>query len=589
MGVSLSRRGTEASSSLATSRLTQKQTNGLSVLGALAAPMLPAFLTNNPTPNGYPWSTLSTQTNYYDTNPNTGVIRSYDFTISRGVIAPDGYQRDVLLINDAFPGPLIEANWGDTIQVTLYNNITGPEEGTALHWHGFLQQGTPWEDGVPSVTQCPVPPGKSFTYQFAATLYGSSWYHSHYSSQYAGGLLGPIVIHGPKSQDYDVDLGPVMLSDWYHDQYFDLVEKTMSPVQALTRFNSDNNLINGKGDFDCSQVTDGTPCTNNAGISKFKFQRGKTHLLRLMNTGAEGLQRFSIDGHNMTVIANDFVDVQPYVTKVVTLGIGQRSDVLVTADGDLDAYWMRSNISACSNANQPYALAAIYYDDADTNTDPESTPWDVPDPLTCVNDDFSITEPVMELALPEPDLELNIELTFFQNETGNSLWALDGVTFRGNYNSPTLLLSNLGNYSFEPEWSVRNVSTAKSVRVNLFNNSPAGHPMHLHGFNMYLLHEGPGQWDNKTIIRSSNPQRRDVFLIRKGGHVVFQFDAASNPGVWPFHCHIAWHATAGLFTHFLTDPEGVRALSIPNVVAETCRQWGNWTNTNIPEQIDSGL
>ena len=59
-----------------------------------------------------------------------------------------------------------------------------------------------------------------------------------------------------------------------------------------------------------------------------------------MNTGAEGLQRFSIDGHNMTVISNDFVDVQPYVTKVVTLGIGQRSDVLVKADGDLDAYWM---------------------------------------------------------------------------------------------------------------------------------------------------------------------------------------------------------------------------------------------------------
>jgi len=59
----------------------------------------------------------------------------------------------------------------------------------------------------------------------------------------------------------------------------------------------------------------------NAGLSKFRFQKGKTHRLRLINAGAEGIQRFSIDGHNMTVIANDFVPVQPYTTQVVTLGV----------------------------------------------------------------------------------------------------------------------------------------------------------------------------------------------------------------------------------------------------------------------------
>lgn len=99
-----------------------------------------------------------------------GVIRSYDFTISRGLIAPDGYERDVLLVNGQYPGPLVEANWGDTIQVTLHNNITSPEEGTALHWHGILQKDHPWQDGVPAVTQCPVAPGKKFTYSFIADL-----------------------------------------------------------------------------------------------------------------------------------------------------------------------------------------------------------------------------------------------------------------------------------------------------------------------------------------------------------------------------------------------------------------------------------
>ena len=72
--------------------------------------------------------------------PNTGVIRTYDFTIKRQTKAPDGYLKNVLTINGQFPAPLIEANWGDTIQVTVHNQIDNPPEGTALHWHGILQK-----------------------------------------------------------------------------------------------------------------------------------------------------------------------------------------------------------------------------------------------------------------------------------------------------------------------------------------------------------------------------------------------------------------------------------------------------------------
>jgi FtsP/CotA-like multicopper oxidase with cupredoxin domain len=41
------------------------------------------------------------------------------------------------------------------------------------------------------------------------------------------------------------------------------------------------------------------------------------------------MQKFTIDGHNFTVIANDFVPINPYTTDVITLGVGQRSDVIV--------------------------------------------------------------------------------------------------------------------------------------------------------------------------------------------------------------------------------------------------------------------
>ena len=163
---------------------------------------------------------------------------------------------------------------------------------------------------------------------------------------------------------------------------------------------SDNNLINGKMNYDCSKVTNGQTCIPNAGLSKFKFQSGKTHRLRLINAGAEGTQMFSIDGHNLTVIANDFVPIVPYTTNVVTLGIGQRTDVLVKAIGKpTDAVWMRSNIT-CSLANQPNALAAIYYENANTNAVPKSAPQ-VFAP-SCVNDPLSKTTPFFKYG-PRPN------------------------------------------------------------------------------------------------------------------------------------------------------------------------------------------
>jgi len=75
-------------------------------------------------------------------------------------------------------GPLIEANWGDWFEITVINDLA--DEGTTIHWHGLRQAQSPEMDGVPSLSQCPIAPGQSFTYRFQAEVYGSSWYHSHY-------------------------------------------------------------------------------------------------------------------------------------------------------------------------------------------------------------------------------------------------------------------------------------------------------------------------------------------------------------------------------------------------------------------------
>ncbi|CAG8974793.1 hypothetical protein HYALB_00000405 [Hymenoscyphus albidus] len=574
--------------------LTQGQTNGASKWGTInPQPTFPNFLTNNPLgAGGFPWGSLTAGgNNPYKSAPFTGVTRRYDFTIARGQIAPDGYQKDVILINGQFPGPPIEANWGDTISVTVRNQISGPEEGTAMHWHGFLQTDTPYYDGTPGVQQCPIAPGSTFTYTFKAELYGSTWYHSHYSSQVAGGLFGPLIVHGPKNSAWDVDLGPVMLADWFHTEYFKIVQSVMGPG-GNPRPASDNNLINGKNNFDCSTKApgDNAPCTSNAGLAKFKFTQGKTHLLRLINTGADALQRFSIDGHNMTVVSNDFVPITPYTTNVVTLGVGQRADVLVKASYKSgSAFWMRANISTpCSATKNPNALAAIYYDGADTSKAPKSTAWNVPDPATCANDDLSKTVPTYKIPAKTPTTTVNLDIGFFVNETKSFLWTLGGTSMRANLNQPILPLAQAGNFSYPKEWNVINFKDNDVIRVVVNNPTPASHPMHLHGHNMQILSEGPGNWDGSTIINPSNPQRRDVQMVRANGHYVFQYES-DNPGVWPFHCHIAWHISGGLYASLLEKPSKISEKQIPMVIKQTCDDWNAYTKKTAPLVIDSGV
>ncbi|KAI9863911.1 MAG: hypothetical protein M1813_003563 [Trichoglossum hirsutum] len=521
--------------------------------------------------------------------PNTGVTRFYDFTIARGQIAPDGVQRNALLINGQFPGPAIQANWGDFIQVTVTNKLT--DQGTSLHWHGFLQKETPYYDGVPSVGQCPIAPGSTFTYKFRASQFGTTWYHAHYSAQYSGGVVGPLIVFGPKNVPCDIDLGPVMLSDWYHKPYETIVENVVGTDLASLPPHSDSNLINGKMSYNCSLITDGTVCHPDAPLSQFKFISGKTHRLRLINSGADGVQKFSIDNHVLKVIAHDFIDIEPYETDVVTIGVGQRTDILVHAKGKpKDAVWMRSTLVGdvpCGIADQPDALAIVFYEHADKNQLPTTT--SNVDTTRCANDDLSKTVPVFPMVPGPADVVSNIAINLTVNDTGHAVWTMNGQTFRANYNNPILLLAKLGNISYpeHPEWNVYNFGENKTIRIVFQNLIPFAHPMHLHGHNMFILHEGPGQWDGVTITNPNNPTRRDTQVLQPLGHMAMQI-TADNPGVWPFHCHIAWHLSGGLYINVMERPADISEMEIPDVMAQTCRDWAAYTNTTVVSQIDAG-
>ncbi|CAD6594145.1 MAG: hypothetical protein ASARMPRED_008719 [Alectoria sarmentosa] len=598
----------------------QYSRQGGSNLGTLAAPKLPKFLENNPIINGFPWGSKRASTSDpYTGSPDTGVIRSYDFTIARGTVSPDGYSKSMLLINGQYPGPLIEANWGDTIQVTVNNAIYGPAEGTAMHWHGLNQQNSEWADGVPGISMCPVPPGGSFTHTFKATPYGSTFYHSHYSSQYADGLWGPLVIHGPMNYPYDIDLGPVTINDYYHKGYLTILEGVVGTDlsdENLVRPPSDNNLINGKMNFACGNSTGNSTtgtCVNNAGLSKFGFTSGKKHRLRLINSGIAAIQKFSIDNHKMTVIANDFIPIVPYETTIVTLGVsiplsipistsrmnaysvqvGQRTDVVVEATGNpTDIVWMRSTITsgACTEpANQPYALAVIYYEDANTNSAPgNASVAQIDTTPPCLNDPLSDTVPMYPIAAAGTNTTITMNVAVAVNSTGHIVWTINDSAFRADWNNPILLLAKSGNISYpavDSDWNVYNTGTNATVRVVVNNLSPTSHPWHLHGHEMQVLSVGYGKWGG-AITNPSNPERRDVQIVPASGYAVFQWQQ-DNPGVWPFHCHIAWHVSGGLYANIMERPADIKNVLIPSTAYQNCRNWADYSGGNLLPQIDS--
>lgn len=194
------------------------------------------------------------------------VLRQYNFTIHSGRNAPDGVSRPVYLINGQQPGPLIEVEEGDELEVFVTNNLT--VENT-IHWHGLLQHGTPEMDGVPGVTQYPILPGGNFTYRFSVgDQYGFYWYHSHFRAYYDDAIRGPLLIHPASNRsrpfeklagDNSADLANILqaensatnilLNDWTHETS-DTIYRRYIETGAFP-FCVDSLIANGQGRVTC--------------------------------------------------------------------------------------------------------------------------------------------------------------------------------------------------------------------------------------------------------------------------------------------------------------------------------------------------
>jgi FtsP/CotA-like multicopper oxidase with cupredoxin domain len=556
-----------------------------------ASPVPDGECTNGPRSRGCWGNGFSISTDFDAKSPPDGTTVTYDLEISNTTRPnPDGSggSRPLMLINGQYPGPVIRAKWGDWIVVNVKNNLQ--HNGTGIHWHGVRQLNSCQHDGVPGVTECPIAPGKTRQYRFRATQFGTSWYHSHWSAQYGDGVLGTMIIDGPATSNYDEDLGTLPLTDWYYPAAFTLneVAQHSGPPTA------DNILVNG---------THVSP--NGGSYAKMNVVKGKKYRIRIINTSVDSYFSVSMDGHPFTVITADFVPIKSWVTDQLTLAIGQRYDVIISANQTVDNYWFRVQPgTACARNNivgKVAQIGAILHYDGASDANPTSK-TNVTMRTACQDESTSNLVPFVPNQVPRDIVSSagKMNLTHFQDPTKNNLfrWLIDGSPHIVNWNDPTLETILSGSQDFGPTANVKSMQNKDAWYLWWIQSTATiklAHPIHLHGHDYYIVSSGTGTWDGSmTGLTFDNPTRRDTATMPAGGYLLLAFPA-DNPGMWIMHCHIAWHASQGLSMQFgerYSDLQG-GSLGDRSVLKKGCDEWdGYWYDGN-PEkpynQTDSGI
>jgi FtsP/CotA-like multicopper oxidase with cupredoxin domain len=195
--------------------------------------------------------------------------------------------------NAQWPGPTIRVNQGDRVRAIFKNNLA---ETTGVHFHGVEFEDF-FMDGVPFITQKPIPPGEEFTYEFTAVNPGSLMYHSHHNAtdQVGRGLLGAFIVDPPTPQTE------------YDREYIWISNDTLGGF-----------TINGHG----------FPA-----VVPLVVAQGERVLIRFMNEGLM-MHPWHSHGFAMELVARDGIPLGSAAHRADTFAVnpGERWDAVITAD-----------------------------------------------------------------------------------------------------------------------------------------------------------------------------------------------------------------------------------------------------------------
>ena len=215
--------------------------------------------------------------------------------------------------NGVVPGPEIRVPYGQRVRIVVKNDL--PDD-TTVHWHGIDVPNA--MDGVPDVTQAPIAPGASFTYEFDAvpagrdSAGGTFLYHSHVDEdrQFGLGLSGAFVIEPKQPQRYDVEK-TVVIQEWNVNASTGETRPAMQMDGMLPNFFT----LNGKS----------YPATETVTVKK-----GQRALFRLVGAGSLS-HPMHLHGTDFKVVAKDGHPLDtPFDADVIQVGSGERYDIAFT-------------------------------------------------------------------------------------------------------------------------------------------------------------------------------------------------------------------------------------------------------------------
>ncbi|MCO5582938.1 hypothetical protein L7F22_036842 [Adiantum nelumboides] len=542
-----------------------------------------------------------------DTSSTDGA-RRFNFHVKYTNITRLCRTKRIVTVNDQFPGPTITVREGERVIVSVTNDM--PDKNITIHWHGVRQLRTAWYDGPAYITQCPIMPGRSFVYNFTVTgQRGTLWWHAHLSWMRST-VHGAFVILPKPDQNYPFPQPAqeisLVLGEWWNSDTQAVIAQALQTGAGPNV--SDAYTINGQPGamYNCSLQD----------MFKLKVTQHKTYLLRIINACLNDELFLSIANHTMTVVEIDATYTKPFKTNTILIAPGQTTNVLLTADQAASSkYLVAVRAYNSTGPGVPFdnttGTAVVEYIEEAFSSSSKAT---IMPTLPAYNDTplanslsaslKSINSEAFPALVPKSvdrNLYFTVGLARKPCPQGQQCQGPSGGKFAAAVNNISFTLPNTSllqsfffssqvaltagshgntrvfpttfpdeptspfNYTgaMQPPNVAPQVGTRlswipfnASVQLVLQGTSILGtenHPIHLHGYNFFVVGQGTGNFNSSSDPATFNlvdPPERNTVGVPKGGWVALRF-RADNPGVWFMHCHLEVHTSWGLETAFL--------------------------------------
>ncbi|KAL2488918.1 Laccase-17 [Forsythia ovata] len=524
----------------------------------------------------------------------TGTTRHYKFEIQLHNVTRLCHSKRMLTVNGKFPGPRVIAREGDRVVIKVVNHVSN---NVSFHWHGIRQLLSGWADGPAYVTQCPIQSGQSYVYNFTIVgQRGTLLWHAHISWLRAT-LYGPIIILPKKNTSYPFAKPfkevPMIFGEWWNADTEAVINQALQTGAGPNV--SDAYTINGFPGplYNCSANQ----------TFKLKVKPGKTYLLRIINAALNDDLFFSIANHTFTVVEADAVYVKPFETDLLLITPGQTTNVLLkTKPYPFNTTFLmaaRPYFTGQGTIDNSTVAGILEYENipSENHSKISITGLQLPTlpPINGTSFAANFSNKFRSLATAQfpANVPQSIDKNFFftvglgsspcpKNQTCQGP---NGTKFAASVNNVSFTLPTTSllqahffgqsngvyttdfpsfpitpfNYTGTPPNNTM-VANGTKVVVLPFNTSvelvlqdtsilgAESHPLHLHGYNLFIVGQGFGNFDPQKDPPNYNlvdPVERNTVGVPSGGWVAIRF-RADNPGVWFMHCHFEVHLSWGL-------------------------------------------